>query len=88
VEQIRDTVLSGRLKPGDRVALGFDNEGFLPGAYAGRPGAASSHHLGGNALDPAVLTKGMLFRQVGSGDLYMLVPREEKGAKTASEDSG
>ena len=88
MEQIRDTVLSGRLKPGDPAALGFDDEGFLLGAYAGRAEAASSHHLGGDAPDPAVLTKGMLFRQVGSGDLYMLVPREEKGAKPAGEDSG
>ncbi len=70
----------------DPAALGFDNEGFLPGAYAGTGAAASGHHVSGDALDSAMLTKGMLFRQVGSGDLYMLVPRQENGAKPFGEE--
>ncbi len=72
----------------DPAALGFDSEGLLPGALACPTEGSPGHHPGVDALDSMVLTKGMLFRQVGSGDLYMLVPREEKGAMPAGEDSG
>jgi GntR family transcriptional regulator, transcriptional repressor for pyruvate dehydrogenase complex len=72
----------------DPMALGFDREGFPPGAHTDRDEASAGRHLDGDALDPAVLTRGMLFRQVGSGDLYLLVPRQNSGAKPSGEELG
>lgn len=73
-DYMSDVTGTVRFDPG---TLGFDNEGLLPGAFAGRPEGLPGHYLGAEALDPTVLAKGMLFRQVGSGDLYMLVPHRE-----------
>jgi GntR family transcriptional repressor for pyruvate dehydrogenase complex len=62
----------------DPEALGFDRNGLLAGMSDCRAEPHDGQGMDGGAPDPLFLAQGMLFRQVGSGDLYMLVPRKLK----------
>lgn len=72
----------------DPAASGFESEGSLPGAFDGLAEASPGHSPGGDSFDSTLLAKGLLFRHVGSGELYMLAPFHEKGAKPDGADSG
>ena len=62
----------------DPATLGFDRNGLLAGMSDWRAEAHDGDGTNGCAPDPILLAQSMLFRQVGSGDLYMLVPRKLK----------
>jgi len=72
----------------DPSVLGFDREGSLTGASGWWAKATVGQSQGRDAPDPALLAQGMLFRQVGSGDLYLLVPPQPKREQRGREDSG
>ncbi|MBI4966255.1 MAG: FadR family transcriptional regulator [Desulfomonile tiedjei] len=72
----------------DPAVLGFDRNGLplgFTGAWAGSPVGPG---LNRDATDAALLAQGMLFRQVGSGDLYLLVPPKLEREQRDREDSG
>ncbi len=66
----------------DPAVLGFGRDGMLTGASGPWDEAAAGLGLGGGALDLARLAQGMLLRQVGSGDLFLLIPHAADKEKT------
>lgn len=72
----------------DPAVLGFERDGLLVSTSGWWAEAAVGNRMGSAGLDPAQLAQGMLFRRVGSGDLYLLVPRQLKREQLDREDSG
>ncbi len=62
----------------DPAVLGFDRNGLPVGMSDRLAEGQEGPAMNGSVPDPRLLAQGMLFRQVGSGDLYMLVPRKPK----------
>jgi hypothetical protein len=58
----------------DPAVMGHGQRMGQPPPLAGGPGG-----LDGLALDQALLAGGVLLKSLGSGDIYMVVPRDEPG---------
>jgi GntR family transcriptional repressor for pyruvate dehydrogenase complex len=72
----------------DPAELGFDPQGALTSASDWWADGPVGPELSSGMPDPSLPAQGMLFRKVGSGDLYLLVPPQPKRGQLDREDSG
>ncbi|MFH1115607.1 MAG: FCD domain-containing protein [Pseudomonadota bacterium] len=72
----------------DPAELGCDRDGLPTGASGRRAEVSIGQGVGGEAPDPSQLKRTMLFRQVSSGDLYLLVPRPPEKEQPDRNDRG
>jgi len=72
----------------DPAVLGCDRDGSLMGTSGCWAEASIGQGVSRGAPDPAQLAQTMLFRQVGSGDLYLLVPRQPEKEQPDHNDQG
>lgn len=71
----------------DPTVLGFDRDG-VPRGGPGRWADAAMGHAGiYDGPEASLLAQGILLRLVGSGDLYLMVPRQNEGEQPDREDS-